>query len=397
MRTAGIIAEYNPFHNGHAYHIGKTKSYGADAVVVALGGEFTQRGEPGFCSKYLRTRMALLNGADLVIEIPQVFAMGSAERFAKGAVQSLVNLGCVDFLSFGSESGDVKAIERFSQVSDSEIYINKVKEEMQKGISVMDARQKAAENICPDLSFVLSGANDSLGCEYIKWVKRLGYDMDYAAIKRYGAGHDENGNLKQGIASASYLRTFSDPYDIIPYIPLNCAEIMEEAFKVGKLSPNKERFEAAVIARLRAMEPNDIKKVPGAGNEGLYNRVYESIRNAKNVNEIYEGIKTKRYAMTRAMRIVTGAFLGLDEDKIKNADVPYIHILGMNDKGAEILKTAKTSAKVPFSDSLADLSKISESAEYIAKIEGRSEDLWQGLLSNPGECGLAFKNKVIIT
>ena len=121
MKICGIIAEYDPFHNGHAYHIAKTRAAGADAVVVVLGGEFTQRGEPAYCSKFFRTKCALLSGADLVLEMPLPYAVGSAEKFAEGGIRVLDALGCVNMLSFGSESGDIEKILRYAKLSDSEI------------------------------------------------------------------------------------------------------------------------------------------------------------------------------------------------------------------------------------------------------------------------------------
>lgn len=395
MKTAGVIAEYDPFHNGHAYHLGKVRAAGADGIVVALGGEFTQRGEPAWCSKYLRAEAALMNGADLVVEIPQAYAMGSAERFAMGGVGVLDALGCVDFLSFGSECGDRDLLERYAAVSDSAKFAEKTREYMQEGISVMEARAKAAGSFGEEYTETASAPNDILGTEYLKWIKRLGSEMDIVPVKRFGAGHGEEGNLKQGMASASYLRSFSDPADILPYVPENTCDILLEAYAEGKLSPEPGKYETAVLARLRTVSEESFASVPDAGNEGLYHRVYDAVRNASGINGLYDLVKTKRYAMTRVKRIVAGAFLGLCEEAVGNAGIPYVHVLGMTERGSEILKEAKRTAKAPVGSSLADLEKTSGEASFLAGVENVSEDLWQTLLRCPGPCGIAYTQGVI--
>lgn len=395
MRISGIIAEYDPFHNGHAFHIAKTKADGADAVVVVLGGEFTQRGEPAWCSKYVRARAALLSGADLVTEMPQVYASGSAERFAKGGVSVLDALGCVDSLSFGSECGDTAAVSEYAAVSDSPEYTEYVKDEMKSGISVMAARENAAKKFIPDYSFIAENANDTLGAEYIKWINRLGADIVPEAVQRYGVSHSGEANIKSGIAPASYLRTFSDPDDILPFIPSSAYDLLRKEFLDGHILASSGKFETAVLSCLRRMSPDDLMRVPDAGSEGMYNRVYDAIRSAGSLEELYDGIKTKRYAMSRVKRIVAGALLGLDEDIIRNACLPYVRVLGMNDRGAEILRAAKESSKVPVGSSLAELGALSETAKYFAEKEALSEDIWQTLLPSPGPCGKAYTEKFI--
>ena len=396
MNIAGIIAEYDPFHNGHAYQIAKTREAGADAVVVALGGEFTQRGEPAWCSKYTRAEAALRCGADLVLEIPLPFAVGSAEKFAEGGVSVLNALGCVNTLSFGSESGDAEKIMAFAALLEKEEFIEEYKKALSEWVSSAAARQKAAEKLAPELSSVAASPNDTLGAEYCKWLLRLGSNIKPYTVKRYGAGHGEAAVLKTGIASATYLRTFDEPEDIFPFVPYKAYELLARDFREGKLPFSSKKIEPAVLAVLRMMREEDFARVPDCAAEGLYHRVYSDVREATTLDELYDLIKTKRYTMSRVKRIIAGAFLGLDTAVLKEARLPYIHVLGMNDTGAAVLKEAKSSGcSLPVSSSLAELEETSEAAAYFAMLESRAEDLWQLGLPRPGKCGLAYTNKII--
>ena len=396
MKIAGIIAEYDPFHNGHAYQIAKTHDAGADAVVAVLGGEFTQRGEPAWCSKYLRAEAALLCGADLVLEMPVPYALGSAEKFAEGGIKILDALGCVDVLSFGSESGDAEKIMAFAALSEREDFIEEYKKALSEGISSPSARQKAAEKLAPELSSVAANPNDTLGAEYCKWLLRLDSKIKPSTVKRYGAGHGEAAVLKSGIASATYLRSFDEPEDIFPFVPYKVYELLAKAYREGKLPFSEKKIEPAVLAVLRMMREEDFEKVPDCASEGLYHRVFDAVREASALDELYLSIKTKRYAMSRVKRIVSGAFLGLDNSVLKNSELPYIRVLGMNETGAAVLKEAKNSGcRLPVSSSLAELSKTSETAEYFAMLESRAEDLWQLGLPTPGKCGIAYTTKLI--
>ena len=396
MKIAGIIAEYDPFHNGHAYQIRKTREAGAEAIVVVLGGEFTQRGEPAWCSKYTRAKAALLCGADLVLEMPVPYAVASAEKFAEGGISVLDALGCVVVLSFGSESGDAEKIMDFAKLFEREDFIEEYKKSLSEGVSSASAREIAAKKLAPELASVAANPNDTLGAEYCKWLLRLGSKIKPETVKRYGAGHGEAAVLKSGMASATYLRTFSEPEDIFPFVPYKCYELLAQDFREGKLPFSEKKIEPAVLAVLRTMDEDDFKKVPDCAAEGLYHRVFDAVQEATCLEELYLSIKTKRYAMSRVKRIVAGAFLGLDSSVLKEAKLPYIRVLGMNETGAAVLKEAKTAGcALPVSASLADLEKTSETAAVFAKLESKAENLWQLGVPKPGKCGIAYTTKII--
>ncbi len=396
MKTAGIIAEYDPFHNGHAYQIAKTRENGAEAVVVVLGGEFTQRGEPAWCSKYLRTKTALACGADLVLEMPVPYAVGSAERFAEGGVKILNALGCIDTLCFGSESGNAEDIMRFAKICESPDFIREYKLELEKGVSAPAARQNAIDKIAPELSEIAAMPNNTLGAEYCKWLLRLNSSIAPSTVKRYGAGHGEAAVLKSGIASATYLRSFTGPEDIYPFVPAKTHSLLENEHAEGKLPFDEHRYEIMALALLRNMSEEDFAKVPDCAAEGLYHRVCDAVREATSLGELYDLIKTKRYAMSRVKRIIAGAVLGLDGSVLKNCELPYIRVLGMNEIGAAVLKAAKAAnCPLPISASLAELEKTGDTAKYFAALEAKAEDIWQLGLPTPGKCGMAYTNKLI--
>lgn len=395
MRIAGIIAEYDPFHKGHAYHIAKTKEF-ADAVVVVLGGELTQRGEPAWCSKNLRTKCALACGADLVLELPAYYACASAERFAGGGVAVLSALGCVDFLSFGSECGCAADIAAFAALADSEAFIEEVKIHQKSGLSAPAARQKAAERLAPKLAHLCQSPNDTLGAEYCKWLARAGGKIEPVAVPRRGALHGE-APRRSGFASASYLRSLPKPTDALPYLPAEIRPLIIAEYTAGRLPVLREKYEAAALSRLRAMSEQDFAAVPDCAAEGLYHRVFEASRRAGTLDGLYTAAKTRRYTMSRIKRIAAAAAVGLREEIFADGALPYVHVLGMNETGARVLREAKAAnTGVPIGASLAELAKASPRAAAFAAAENAAEDLWQLCLKIPGECGKAFTEKVVV-
>ena len=226
MLVAGIVAAYNPFHNGHALHIEKTREPhgGCEAthVVAVMSGSFVQRGEPAILSKFDRARAALAGGADLVIELPVPFSLASAEGFARGAVSLLNALGCVDFLSFGSESGNLKSLQKAIKAMETERFASLLKYQLSLGISFAEAQQKAVAEIAGETTaFLLSTPNNTLGIEYLKALQQTRSNIKPFTVERPGSPHDGMTPIGH-LASASYLRTLlqSDRLlNALPYMP----------------------------------------------------------------------------------------------------------------------------------------------------------------------------------
>lgn len=395
MKIAGIIAEYDPFHNGHAYQINRTKAAGAEAVVAVLGGDFTQRGEPAFCPKELRAKAALRGGADLILELPLPYAIGSAERFAFGGISLLAALGCVDVLSFGSESGDRAGIWAVSEVLSSPEYTAELRSCLTAGIPVAAAREEAVRRILPEKADLLRNPNDSLGAEYCKWVRKLMPGTEILTVKRYGAGHGEMTAARSGIVSASYLRGFGAPEEMRPYMPEAVYEVLAEGYAAGKFPADPEKLATAMLAKLRTLSEEEFAMLPDCAAEGFSHRIYNAARKAGTLSEFYALAKTKRYAMSRIRRIAAAAFTGADLSVQSLDGPPYCRVLAMNETGAAVLKAAGCLSGIPIGSSLARLEKTSPEAARLAKLESRAEDLYQLSLPHPGPCGTEYRRQVV--
>lgn len=393
MKVTGIIAEYDPLHNGHAYHIKAVKDAGADAVIVILGGNFTQRGEVAFCDKAIRARASLMAGADLVIELPLPFAMASAERFAKGGVALLNALGNVNFLSFGCGVGNASSIMELSRILESDEFASILKEELKSGVGYALARANTAKKLSPAVGSLLDDPNALLGSEYCKWLLRLNSPLTPQTVRRVGAGHNESPN--GGYASASFLRTLKDVNALSPYVPESVFPLYREANDRGELFCHIKYMERGILAKLRTLSVEDYAKVPDALAEGLYNRVYNTVGECGSIDELYEKIKTRRYALSRVRRVIMGAFLGLDESVLKNAFPPYIHVLAMNEVGERVIKEASKTCPLPISSSLSVLRNASPICEYFAELESFGEDMFWLFAPTPRPKGEAYRRKLI--
>lgn len=339
MKTAGIICEYNPFHTGHKYHIEHIKK-DFDAVVCIMSGSFVQRGGVAIYDKWSRTRSALVNGADLVIELPVKYALSSAEGFAEGGIRILDATGVIDSLCFGSESGDISELTACAKALLSESYevSLKIKALMNEGLPYAKARAIAYEGILD--TELLSQPNNILAIEYIKAILKSGSRISPITLKRKGAGyHDEE--VIDGFASASLLRekirsgedvsTFT-PYDLLASVTYDVNRLTN-AFKYKLRTEGENAFSG-----ISDMEP------------GLANRFLNEL-DRDSISSIVDAVKTKRYAHTRLRRIVARVLLGLKEDS-KSPD--YIRVLGMNSKGKELLSEMRKKASFPIINKVAD-------------------------------------------
>ncbi len=380
MRTVGIIAEYDPFHNGHAYHIQKTRELcAADGIVCVMSGDYVQRGGIAVTDKFERTAAALKNGADLVIELPAAYALGSAERFARRGVGLLDMLGCTDMLSFGSESGDAEllcAAAAAAENADKE----KLSEYMSKGLSYPSALTKALSGSDERMLTALASPNDILGIEYIRAIKRSNSRIKPFAVKRNGARHGEKGGGT--FRSAGEIREMlSEGLDVSGFLPYNIGE-----------TTDIKRLEVAVLAKLRTLTAEDFAKLPDISN-GAENRIYRAVRESASLEELYASIKSKRCTLSWVKRTVMCAFIGITR---KSAEEPpaYIRVLGMNGRGREIL--AASSCSVPIDTSLFALSEKSPAAARQATLQSAARDIYALAFSRKRPCGGDLTAKPVI-
>ncbi len=326
MKTAGIIAEYNPFHNGHKYHIEQTRRLtGADAIIAVMSGSFVQRGEYAICDKWSRAKMALLGGADLVVELPCVYSCQAAEYFAKGAVAILEAMNC-DYISFGTEAENLEEIIKIAEFlkNPDEKFNNDLESRLKSGVSYPRAVSEALEND------TVNTPNNVLAIEYLKNL----VNMKPVAIKRRGSQHD-------GENSASDIRNrISNNENTDNLMPESNVEIMKNA----SFADNKT-FESLVLYKLRTMTAEQLKTNPYVI-EGLENRIAEHCHKCTTLEELLSSIKTKRYTMARIRRILTNALLDITREDVTQSP-QYIRVLGANDIGAGVLARLRKTCRLP--------------------------------------------------
>lgn len=384
MKICGIVAEYNPFHNGHKYHIEKTKElYGATHIVAVMSGNFTQRGDIAVMDKFRRAETALKNGVDLVIELPVPFALGSAEQFATGSVSLLNSLGCVDMISFGSECGDLSLLEEtagavlFAQQNENFFRY------MKNGDPYPVALQKTIEQYYEEeIIDALAEPNNTLAVEYLKALGECGSSIKPVTIKRFGAGHDSSSTTENNASASMIRKLILSGQEVSSYVP----ELPETDFA------DIRRLETAILAKLRTMTPSEIEKAPNVL-MGLENRIYKAARVSGNLAELFMLIKTKRYTMARIRRIVMSVFLGIKKSDLKNPP-SYVRILGMNERGREILSAA--SCSLPMDTSLKALSGSGEKQKRLASLEERAGNLYGLAFEKKRPCGTEFTAKPVI-
>lgn len=398
MRIAGIIAEYDPFHNGHAAHIMATKATdggNATHIVAVMSGSFTQRGEPALLSKFHRTEMALQSGADLVIELPLPWAMAPAENFAAGGVAILAALGCVDLISFGSECGDVKALRQLAGLSDMADYRAELQKQLSNGIPYAAAAQAAAATILGEnTASALASPNNTLGIEYLRAVQSQNVSIDAYTLSRQGAKHND-AVACENIASASYIRQLirqGKTADATAYMPTKAAHLLLQSIQSQHAPIYSEKIETVIPAILRRMSEDDFSKLPWLS-EGLENRLYKAGRCANSYADLLNAVNTKRYPAARLRRMVWSAVLGMTSQDIKGLP-PYIRVLGMNSRGREILATA--SPTLPILTKPSQLKELDDYANRVFQLETIATDIHALGMPQPLPCGTDYTNKLIV-
>lgn len=384
MSRVGIIAEFNPFHNGHETLLRKAKETG-DAVCV-MSGNFVQRGDFAIADKRLRAKAALLSGADLVLELPVVYAMSTAQNFALGGVAALAAAGC-DTLLFGSECADPERLAAAVERLESREYKEKLAELLSSGMGFAAARDAAA-----GLGDLLKGANDNLAVEYMSAAKRIGVTFTYLPFKRAGVGHD--GTVPCGrFASASYLREkllAGDRAFCENYMPEYSLRLINEE-EIADIT----RSERAILAVLRQKTIEEIASLPDIS-EGIENRIFSAVRVATSTEELYHTVKTKRYSFSRVKRLILSAFLGLD-DRFFLKIPPYIRVLGMNKTGEAILRDRAKNSLVPLVSRTGEAESLSPDAKQLLLWEAAASDLFSLGLKTPKPCGEEYRAKIIKT
>lgn len=364
MKTVAIICEYNPFHNGHKYQIEKIrKSFGENTRIVAImSGNFVQRGEFAIFEKHTRAEMAINSGVDLVVELPIIHAISSAENFAKGGVLVANELN-VDYLCFGSECGDIKLLEEVSRCTLDNDFIEKVKECMKSGISYPLAVSNVLSDIKKEYKEIITNPNNTLGIEYIKSLITLKSHVKPMTILREKVSHNSK-STKENYASASYIRE-NIKNDIKKFIPNE----NEHLVKMGNISLINEN---AILSFLKRKSPEFFKQIPDVS-EGLENKIVKELKTATSLDEFYDKTTSKRYTKSRIRRIIINSYLELNK-KHQEIGIKYIKTLAFNDVGVSLIREYTSNLPLIIKPS-ADY-KLCEQGEKLMKLDEISTDLY---------------------
>ena len=391
----GIVAEFNPFHNGHKYLIDTIKSNNEYTVTVVMSESFVQRGECACVSPYARTKMALECGADLVLSLPVPYATASAERFALGGLSVLGGLGCVDALGFGAECGNAEMLKKCADVLVSSELSDAIEKYLNEGVSFPVARQKAVEEISgKEIAEILSSPNNILGVEYIKAINKLGLNMDVNPITRKGVEHDSK-VANDNICSASALREMlENKRGFNKFLPKEASNILISEINNKKAPADYNRLETAVICKIRSMSIEDFKALPDVS-EGLEYRLFDAVKTSVYLEEILEKVKTKRYTLSRIRRIILCAILGIKKEDVL-APVPFVRVLGFNENGAKILKKAKETATLPIITKSSEINALGKDAKRVFELECFARDVFSLTLPIRDEFGKEMTDKLIV-
>jgi len=434
MKVLGIVAEYNPFHNGHIYHIEQSKAVtGCDAVVCVMSGNFIQRGEPALINKFARAEIALQNCVDLVIELPLPFAMSSAESFGFGAVKILDSIGIVDCISFGSEQGDINSLQAISDIlaNEPQEYKDELKRQLSLGLSFPVCRQNALQKYMKghsskygtaDLSAFLETSNNILGIEYLKAINRLKSPIKAYTLKRIANQYNSTA-LTGSISSATAIRNtiknmsvnnqklfLSDAaqeqsalsLNMVQAIPDNSKIIIERELMEGRGPNSINQFENILLAFLRQASAEKLREVPGIS-EGLEYRIKKASEVSGNIDELLSNICTKRYTQTRIQRILLSLLIGITKNDIDTfmqyGGPQYSRILGFNKVGRELLSKIKRSSSLPIITKPSDYkTSCNKLLTRMLEIEAHSTDIYVLGYKNPTyrKAGQEFTQNIII-
>lgn len=356
MKIAGIIAEYNPFHSGHKFHIKKTREQGATHVAVVMSGSFVQRGDIAILDAYTRAEAAVYGGADLVLELPPQYSMSAARDFAQAGVNVFKRLGCINMLSFGAETEDIDALRKaLLNILENEL---KIKAGMSAGLTYPQAAAKISESTAK----IISGQNNTLALEYLRALENSG--IAPFAVRRT-VPHDSQ-IFNSGYASASKIRAMLiDGEDI--------SGLLDYFVDPAELSLLKNA-EKALLYRLSMMSESDFRGIRGC--KELAGRLYEHTRRPESLEDIFSAVKSRNFTHARVRRAVLSAALGITEDYC--FEPPFARVLALNGRGAEILKACRKTAQIPIESSLRELSRTSDEAAKTAELIERASRL-QGL------------------
>ena len=392
----GIICEYNPFHNGHLYQIEKIREeFGEDANIVAvMSGNYVQRGGVAITDKGIRAKCAVLSGVNLVLELPFPFSMASAEYFARAAVHILTQIGCVDYISFGSESGSVDDLARAAEIMLSDEFLKKL-DDLSKS---SDTRKLGHAALCELALRALGGddtvsltPNNILAIEYIKAVISLKSDLKIHTVKRAFSSFSDETFVNGNIQSATAIRKSIQEKDIsaLEYIPNITKNTILEAISTGDFPCDNERLSTAVIASLRLNLPSYFDDVHDT-NGGLYNRLRDLSFKANTIESLICAAESKNFTKARIRRSLFYSLLGVTSSQLK--DLPaYTQLLASDTRGRAMLKTIGKRSDFPVLTKPSGLEKLPDAALPQKEMADAADSVFQMTKPTPKDGNSALR------
>lgn len=390
MKTSGIIVEYNPFHQGHKYHINKTREItNSDYVVALMSGHFTQRGTPAICDKWLRTKMALKGGADLIIELPIIYSIRSAEYFAQASVRLLGSLNIIDSIVFGSEYDNIDVLNDIAKIllSNDQYYEKRLKNYLQKGSPFPNARKNALIDLIKlkkenkflanhNIFDILNGSNNILGIEYLKAKHKHDINIEMKTIKRIGQNYYSEQKDKDYISATAVRNSIynNNLAEIKDKLPKFTYQMLDDEIKNNKIPINKEHLGIILLSIIRKMTVENLSKIQDI-NKDLALRIKKAAKNSGNYSQLLTALNTRAYTKTRFQRILLNILFNLEKDIIKKHDEngpSYLRILGFNKKGEKLIAEISKRAKLPI---------IYNPSDYIKEISFNKSDNLKNSLS----------------
>jgi len=399
-KRIGIIAEYNPFHNGHLYQIQKAKELtGADTVIAVMSGNFTQRGHTSLINKFEKAKIALQNEVDMVIELPTIYSISSAENFALGGVKILNEIGNIDYLVFGIEEENLEKLQAIADVlvNEDDEFKRNIKEELDKGNSYPKAREIVLKKVLSseNVENIMKKPNNILAIEYLKALKTTNSKIKPFAIKRKNTMHNDE-NINENYASGTYIRKLfieNNFNEIKKVVPKYTYERLLELKNQGTYVSSINDFSDIVIYKIRTMTKEEISQIADV-NEGLENSIKLASTTCKTIDEIIDKVSTKRYTKTRISRILTYILLDITKSEMeqsKNAN-QYIRVLGINKKCEGILKTINNNKLIT------SLKKFEENnrENQLLNIDKKATEIYTIKYQKSVQANLDYTSKFII-
>ncbi|MFR7544850.1 MAG: nucleotidyltransferase [Clostridia bacterium] len=405
-KVLGIIAEYNPFHNGHLLHLEKSKKIcDAQYSVCVMSGNFVQRGNTSIVNKWIRAEMALKSGVDLVLELPTVYSISSAENFAEGSIKLLNSLKIVDTISFGSENSDINVLNRISSVLHEEPkqYLEFLNSESKKGLSFPKARENAILLYLNDKKYlnILNQPNNTLAIEYLKALKKYKSHISPISVKREKVFYNSNCIVDE-YASATAIRNMiiNEQFnDIRKVVPASSYNLLMNEIEEGHLVIDISKFEKEILYAIRRLSADDIKNFPEV-TEGLENAIKNASNSCNNLSELINMIKSKRYTHTRIQRILLYILLNITKKDmyLSRKNIPYARILGYSPQGKELISEIyKANPKITLITSVKNFldSSNNKTYKYMLNKDILATNIYTLAYKNNSTANLDYTKKIV--